>query len=51
MIRHSRERPFGELELVIKSFNQKNLLEESLQRLRDDLSSNHLIEQYEVSFN
>jgi hypothetical protein len=58
MIRHSRERSSGELELLIKSLDtndsksiQKNPLEDSLQTLRHDLISNNFIEQYEVSFN
>jgi hypothetical protein len=49
MIRHSHERPFGELELLIKSTHEKNSLEKSLRNIRNDFSSNHLIEQYEVS--
>jgi hypothetical protein len=49
MIRHSRERPFGELELLIKPLDETNSLEKSLQILRNDLSSHDLIEQYEVS--
>ncbi len=49
MIRNSRERTFGELELLIKPLEEKNSLEKSLQILRNDLSSNDLIEQYEVS--
>jgi hypothetical protein len=44
MIRHSRE-----LELLIKCSDKKNSLEESLQKIRNDLSSNQLIEQYEVN--
>ncbi len=43
MIRHSRE-----LELLIKCVDRNNSLEESLQKIRNDLSSNQLIEQYEV---
>jgi hypothetical protein len=46
MIRNSRE-----LELIIKYFDQKNSLEESLQKIRNDISSNQLIEQYEVKLN
>jgi hypothetical protein len=49
MIRRSRERPFGELELLIKPTEKKNSLEQSLQILRSDLSSKRLIEQYDVS--
>jgi hypothetical protein len=73
MIRQSRERPFGELELLIRplkkchlssnndtdsedaydngllNLNPKNPLEQSLETLRDDLTTGHLIEQYEVS--
>jgi len=72
MIRHSRERPLGELQLLMRPFStssslsnhesdsedaydngllechRKNALEESLQTLRDDLESNHLVEQYEI---
>jgi hypothetical protein len=74
MIRQSRERPSGELELLIRplknchissnndtdsedaydngllNFNSKNPLKQSLETLRDDLTTGHLIEQYEVSF-
>lgn len=73
MIRQSRERPFGELELLVLplkqrhasvnhdtdsedaydngllNLNNKNPLELSLETLRDDLTTGHLIEQYEVS--
>ncbi|CAF3641045.1 unnamed protein product [Adineta steineri] len=48
MIRYSRERPFGELELVIKSKDENNSLENSLQILRSDLTTNRLTEQYET---
>lgn len=68
MIRQSRERPFGELELFIRPLKRsindtdsedaydngflniidKSSLEQSLEVLRDDLSTGHLIEQYEV---
>ncbi|CAF4288660.1 unnamed protein product, partial [Adineta steineri] len=48
MIRYSRERPFGELELVIKSKDENNSLENSLQILRNDLTTNRLTEQYET---
>lgn len=44
MIRHSRE-----LELVIKCLNKKNLLKDSLEKIRNDLLSNQIIEQYEVN--
>ncbi len=44
MIRNSRE-----LELVIKYFDKKNSLEKSLQKIRNDISSNQLIEQYRVN--
>lgn len=70
MIRQSRERPSGELELLIRplknchlssdsedaydngllTINSKKPLEQSLETLRDDLRTGHLIEQYEVSF-
>jgi len=46
MIRNSRE-----LELIIKYFDQKNSLEESLKKIRNDILSNQLIEQYEVKLN
>ncbi|CAF3688112.1 unnamed protein product [Rotaria sp. Silwood1] len=46
MIRCSRERLSGELELHIKPCNEKSLLKESLQILRNDISLNRLIEQY-----
>jgi hypothetical protein len=73
MIRQSRERPSGELELLIRplknchlslnhdtdsedaydngllNVNPKNPLEQSLETLRDDLTTGHLLEQYEVS--
>lgn len=79
MIRQSRERPLGELELLIRplkqfhltsnghddddddidiehtydnsflNLNKKNPLELSLEAVRDDLATGHLIEQYEVS--
>lgn len=65
MIRQSRERPSGELELLIRPLKKpsiasdsddaydnlhrkKNLLEQSLETLREDLTSGQLIEQYEV---
>ncbi|CAF1907927.1 unnamed protein product [Rotaria magnacalcarata] len=74
MIRQSRERPSGELELLIRplkqchlasnddkdvdvehtydnsflNLNQKDPLELSLEALRDDLATDHLIEQYEI---
>ena len=47
MIRQSRERLDGEIELWVKS-KSTNPLETSLQTLRDDLRSSHLLEQYEV---
>ena len=70
MIRQSRERPLGELELLIRplknkdhesdsedaydngllTINPKNPLEQSLETLRDDLTTGYLIEQYEVRF-
>jgi hypothetical protein len=72
MIRQSRERPSGELELLIRplknchlnndndsenaydnnslNLNSKNPLIQSLETLRDDLTTGHLIEQYEVSY-
>jgi len=73
MIRQSRERPSGELELLIRPLKKcnlssnhdtdseevydngllnsslKNPLEQSLETLRDDLTTGCLIEQYEVS--
>ena len=73
MIRQSRERPLGELELLIRPLkncrlspnndtdsegaydndllnsNSPNPLEQSLETLRNDLTSGHSIEQYEVS--
>jgi hypothetical protein len=73
MIRQSRERPSGELELLIQplknchlssnndtdsedaydngllNVHHKNPIEQSLETLRDDLTTGHLIEQYEVS--
>jgi succinylglutamate desuccinylase len=69
MIRQSRERRSGELELLVRplkisnndtdsedaydngllNINEKNPLEQSLETLRDDLTTGHLIEQYEVS--
>lgn len=69
MIRQSRERPSGELELLIRplkncrlspdsedaydngllTLNSKNPLEQSFETLRNDLTTGHLIEQYEVS--
>lgn len=51
MIRCSRDRPFGELELCIKPCHEKNLLEKSLEKLRNDILSNYLIEQYQVELN
>ncbi|CAF2905605.1 unnamed protein product [Rotaria sp. Silwood2] len=72
MIRQSRERPSGELELLIRplnkchlssnnnndlehtydndflNLNEKDPLEQSLETLRDDLTTGHLIEQYEA---
>ncbi|CAF1154657.1 unnamed protein product [Rotaria sordida] len=72
MIRQSRERPSGELELLIRplnkchlstnndtdfehtydndflNLNQKDPLEQSLEILRDDITTGHLIEQYET---
>ena len=72
MIRQSRERPSGELELLIRPLNRCHLssnendqlenpydnsflnpierspLEESLEALRDDLTTGQIIEQYEV---
>ncbi|CAF3953972.1 unnamed protein product [Rotaria sordida] len=48
MIRRSCDRSFDELELHIKSFDGKNLLKESLEILRNDISSNRLIEQYQT---
>ena len=72
MIRQSRDRPLGELELLIRPLNKdsltsnndtdsedaydngylnmngKNPMEDSLETLREDLTSGHLIEQYEV---
>ncbi|CAF0959126.1 unnamed protein product [Adineta steineri] len=72
MIRQSRERPSGELELLIRplqkcqltinndtdsedaydngllNLNSKDPLEQSVETLRDDLSTGHLIEQYEI---
>ncbi|CAF0990202.1 unnamed protein product [Rotaria sordida] len=48
MIRRSCDRSFDELELHIKSFDGKNLLKESLEILRIDISSNRLIEQYQT---
>lgn len=74
MIRQSRDRLMGELELLIRPLNkcsiasnndtdsedaydngfvnltEKNPLQQSLEMLREDLSTGHLIEQYEVSF-
>ncbi len=44
MIRYTHE-----LELLIEPVDRKNSLEESLENIRHDLSSNHLIEQYEVN--
>lgn len=73
MIRQSRERPLGELELLIRplkkcrlssnndtdsegaydndllSSNSPNPLEQSLEALRNDMLTGHLIEQYEVN--
>ncbi len=73
MIRQSREKPDGELELLIRplkkcnlltnndtdsenaydngllNLNPQNPLEKSLETLRNDLTTGHLIEQYEVS--
>lgn len=72
MIRQSRERPSGELELLIRPLKNchlstnndtdsedaydngllnRNPLELSLDTLRDDLATGHLIEQYEVRKN
>ncbi|CAF1173306.1 unnamed protein product [Rotaria sp. Silwood1] len=72
MIRQSRDRPSGELELLIRplnkchlssnndndsehtydneflNLNEKDPLEQSLETLRDDLTTGHLIEQYET---
>jgi hypothetical protein len=72
MIRQSRERPDGELELFIRSLNKSSVttmndlhsddvydneflnathdssMEHSLETLRDDLTTGHAIEQYEV---
>ena len=44
MIRHSHE-----LDLLIEPFETKNSLEDSLEKMRDDLSSNQLIETFEVN--
>lgn len=55
MIRQSRENPLGELELLIRPLkncvihtDSKVNLENSLETLRNDMNSGHLIEQYEV---
>jgi len=71
MIRQSRERPSGELELLIRPMRKchlssnndtdsedaydngllhQNPLEQSLDTIRDDLTTGHLIEQYEVRY-
>ncbi len=44
MIRHTHE-----LELLIEPVDRRNSLEESLEQIRNELSSNRLIEQYEVN--
>ena len=49
MVRHSRERPSAELELLMKPREEQNSLEKSVQILRSDLKSEQLVEQYEVS--
>lgn len=55
MIRQSREKPSGELELLIRplkncaiNMDSKANLENCLEILRNDLNSGHSIEQYEV---
>lgn len=53
LIRQSRQRDDGQLEIIIKSMpivkEKRKELNESLQILRDDLQSDRLLEQYEVS--
>jgi C-terminal processing protease CtpA/Prc len=44
MIRHTHE-----IELLIEPFDRRNSLEDSLEQIRKDISSNRLTEQYEVS--
>lgn len=44
MIRHTHE-----IDLLIEPFDPRNSLEDSLEQIRKDNSSNRLIEQYEVS--
>ncbi|CAF0878707.1 unnamed protein product [Adineta ricciae] len=48
MVRHSRERPSAELELLMKPREEQNSLEKSVQILRSDLKSEQLVEQYEA---
>ncbi|CAF3666050.1 unnamed protein product [Rotaria socialis] len=48
MIQNSRERHLGELELLIKPSDETNLLKNSLEIIRNDISLNHLIEQYQT---